>query len=415
MADKAADSLSYAGQTNAQHLRQKRARSQLSCIPCRNGKLKCNRIHEPACDQCIKRNREDACAWAPPPAKGKNTQNVKGRIRQLECLVVDLMNQQKGNGKTIRHEDNDSTESRAVAEPTPPSSDEYDSLPRREDLECAKPFGQMRISKNEISYVGETHWKAILSGIEGLRRELEDEEEVTHEDDSSPGSTSWRLDSSTPGLVDHSQSPGGLDFMLGSSTRMTREQLLAAVPEKRIADRLLSLWFNSPDPFKPILHAPTFQAEYRSFLRDPSQTPTMWLGLLFALLSLAASFSLRDADPSSPAGQKIAADVSKYRNLATSAAVLADFTKPKQHTIECILLYTASLRSSSTFVDVWLSIGLCVRLALRMGYHRVSRDLVGALSVWKLEWRPALPGGIPRADVRILGLSKVPSYLCIPW
>lgn len=77
--------------TSGNHLRQKRARSQLSCKPCRTGKLKCNRSHDPACDQCIKRNREGQCVYLPPPTKQKPTQNVKGRIRQLETLVVELM------------------------------------------------------------------------------------------------------------------------------------------------------------------------------------------------------------------------------------------------------------------------------------------------------------------------------------
>lgn len=296
----------------------------------------------------------------------------------MESLVVDLMNQQSGSGSSNRKARKDSTENTSTGEPTPPSSDENDSQPRRDDVDCAtKPFGQMRISKNEISYVGETHWKAILNGISSLKRELEDEEEARDAaDDTSPHGNvtdAWRYDPhGFPSGEEQQHATNGLGFMLGSSGKVTREQLIAAVPEKRVADRLLSLWFNSPDPFKPVLHAPTFQEEYRSFLRDPTQTPTMWLGLLFAILSLAASFGLRDSDPKSPAGQKVLAEVSKYHSLSASAAVLADFTKPKQHTIECLMLYGAGLRSNDAFVNVWLMIGLCVRLALRMGYHRVS-------------------------------------------
>ena len=70
----------------------KRARPQLSCTPCRQGKLKCNREH-PVCDQCAKRSRQDACQYVPPPPRNKQAQNMRGRIRNLESLVVNLINQ----------------------------------------------------------------------------------------------------------------------------------------------------------------------------------------------------------------------------------------------------------------------------------------------------------------------------------
>ena len=74
------------------HARQKRARTQLSCTPCRTGKLKCDRASP--CEPCVKRGRESQCNYPPAPTKSKPA-NVKGRIRQLESLVLDLMNHQK--------------------------------------------------------------------------------------------------------------------------------------------------------------------------------------------------------------------------------------------------------------------------------------------------------------------------------
>ncbi|TKA81865.1 hypothetical protein B0A55_01583 [Friedmanniomyces simplex] len=388
--------------SNNHHLKQKRARSQLSCSPCRIGKLKCNR-EKPHCDQCIKRNREGQCIFVPPPVKHKPVQNVKGRIRQLEELVVDLMNQnhvstgpqqhKQGGRQDNRHEsvtshdqptppsDNDTSlqfsggtersQQSGTDEHTPPSPDDIDAT--------TTPFGQMRISKNEISYVGDSHWNAILNSISDLKRDLGDEEE---EDDCVPESNENPLDrsdtnrtagwssSTNTGGMDTAVATSGLGFMLGSTQAVTKEELVAGMPEKKVADRLLSLWFNSPDPFKSVIHAPTFQEEYKRFWRSPKDTPTMWLGLLFAIMSLAASFGLRDVDPSSPQALKVLNEVNRYHSLAASAAVLADFTKPREYTIECLIAYTAGLRSNNAFVNVWLMVGLIVRLALRMGYHR---------------------------------------------
>ncbi|KAK0276092.1 hypothetical protein LTS00_014753 [Friedmanniomyces endolithicus] len=323
---------------NNHHLKQKRARSQLSCSLCRVGKLRCNR-EKPHCDQCLKRNRVGQCLYVPPPAKHKPVQNVKGRIRQLEELVVDLMNKNQlemdpkkarhNGGQGERHEsvtshdqptppsDNDtslhfsaSTERSQQSGPeeqTPPSPDEIDA--------AATPFGKMRISKNEISYVGDSHWNAILNSISDLKRDLGDDDD--DEDDGIPASNENPLGRSntnrTAGWgpstnrenMDSVAATSGLGFMLGSTQAVTKEELIAGVPEKKVADRLLSQWFNSPDPFKITIHAPTFQEEYKRFWRSPKDTPTMWLGLLFAIMSLAESFGLRDVDPASPQAIKV--------------------------------------------------------------------------------------------------------------
>ncbi|KAM3416114.1 hypothetical protein BST61_g9595 [Cercospora zeina] len=411
---------------NGEHLRQKRARSQLSCVPCRQGKLKCNRSHDPACDQCIKRSREGQCRYVPPAMKPKANQNVKGRIRQLETLVVDLMNQQSQKESRTQQVKSTaathlastrtlSTESkgRVVDQLTPPS-DNDSPMQERPNRECeaqddvdstTKPFGRLRISKGEISYVGESHWQAILNGISELKRELGDEHDDELAEAGSPEKTVVDVYGTLPmsdGVAQYlatEQRSSDLGLMLGGAGgAMTREQLIKAVPEKRVADRLCALWFNSPDPFKPIIHAPTFQDQYRNFWRDPKNTPTMWLGVLFAILSLAGSFGLRDADPTSDSAKQILAEVTKYHSLAGSAAVLADYTKGQAHTMECLMLFGAGMRSTEASVSAWLVIGLVVRLGLRMGYHRDSDNHPG-ISVFDGEMRRRVWAIISMIDV----------------
>lgn len=423
---------SMAQLNGANHLKQKRARSQLSCTPCRQGKLKCNRQHDPACDQCIKRNRESACVFVPPPVKNKPAQNVKGRIRQLESLVVDLMNQNRGaqtngtGGKDVARQESingNAQKTGPASQPTPPSDNDTSPMSATtsqrtgdglfDDVDAAAtPFGQMKISKDEISYVGESHWNAILDSISDLKRDLNEDPEEEEEEtwaDASEASTynSWN---SVPlgGVQPHATS--GLGFMLGSAENVTKDQLIAGVPEKKVADRLLSLWFNSPDPFKPLIHAPTFQDEYRRFWRSPRETPAMWLGLLYSIMSLAASFGLRDVDPESQQAKAVLQDVNKYHKLAASAALLGDFTKPKQYTIECLILYAAGLRSNNAFVNVWLMIGLLIRLALRMGYHR-DPSHYPAISVFHGEMRRRVWAIISMIDVLISFQLGLPSMV----
>ena len=136
----------------------------------------------------------------------------------------------------------------------------------------------------------------------------------------------------------------------------------------------------------------------------------MWLGLLFAILSLAESFSLRDADPSSALAQRCLEKVNRYHDLSASAAVLADFTKPKQHTLECLITYTAGLRSNNAFVNVWLMIGLIVRLALRMGYHRDASHYP-SITPFQGEMRRRVWAAISMIDVLISFQLGLPSMV----
>ncbi|KAK4978767.1 hypothetical protein LTR42_001267 [Elasticomyces elasticus] len=425
---------------NNHHLKQKRARSQLSCAPCRTGKLKCNR-EKPHCDQCIKRTREGQCLYIPPPVKHKPVQNVKGRIRQLEELVVDLMNQnnvttgpqhQKKQQRDNRHESTNSHD-----QPTPPSDNEISpqfsastersqqygsdeqTPPENDDVDATTtPFGQMRISRNEISYVGDSHWNAILNSISDLKRDLGDDDEDEPIGQNCEGNPLGRSSTNRVGgwyaaegdNVESAAPTAGLGFMMGNTQAVTREELIAGVPEKKTADRLLSLWFNSPDPFKGIIHAPTFQEEYKRFWRSPKDTPTMWLGLLHAILSLASSFGLRDADPSSPQAQKVLQETNKYHAFSGSAAVLADFTKPREYTIECLIIHTAGLRSNNAFVNVWLMLGLIVRLALRMGYHRDAKHYP-SITPFHGEMRRRAWAGISMIDVLISFQLGLPSMV----
>lgn len=229
----------------------------------------------------------------------------------------------------------------------------------------------MSINKDEIAYHGASHWQTILSSITDLKNELgNDEDSAEHPTENDAPVTSSAMWQNGFGGPAAPQPVSELGLLIGNPANVTKDDLVNAMPEKRVADRLLSLWFNSPDPFKPIIHAPTYQEEYKQYWKDPKRVSVSWLGLTFAILSLAESFSLRDVDPSSAVAKDCLVRVEKLHSMSASAAVLAGFTTPKKYTLECLIFYTAGLRSNDGFMKVWLMIGLILRLSLRMGYHR---------------------------------------------
>ena len=231
--------------------------------------------------------------YVPPPVKSRQPQNVKGRIRQLEKLVVGLMGTQQqqqqqqhraeGGRKqgsstsgpveaSNNHGSISQGDKSLFSEPTPPSDSDIGSRaafrgetspPFQDDLVDAAitPFGQMKVSRNEISYVGGNHWNAILNSISELKHDLGEDRESNEDeegDDDDEGNVSpaqirpgsrgpwshgYSADSaSPPDFRGQTQPSLGMGFIFESAGAVTKEQLIAAIPEKRIADRLLSLW-----------------------------------------------------------------------------------------------------------------------------------------------------------------------------
>ncbi|KAF2488863.1 hypothetical protein BU16DRAFT_472678 [Lophium mytilinum] len=347
----------------------KRARPQLSCIPCRQGKLKCNRLH-PICDQCIKRSREASCSYLPPPTRQKQTQNMKGRIKNLESLVVTLMNSkdtQEAVPDSAREQNDHST---SVGEQLSQTSLPRDiNSPSQQDTDSGDPnptsFGQLRITKADAvggaSYVGAAHWTAILNEIAEVKNYL-DETEEPNESIEEDWDTVYQRSTIT----------------LGAPKPVSKASLIAQLPPKEEVDRLLPFWFNSSDPLLFMMHAPNFRSEYAQFWEDPFGTPTMWIAVLYGSLALAIILGPRSSDT---AYQSIAAPfdglptrelVDKYQNLAASAMALADIAKPQPYTLEAALIHVECefLRKTDHHVRIWFSIGLIIRIAQRMGYHR---------------------------------------------
>ncbi|KAF2467236.1 uncharacterized protein BDR25DRAFT_376125 [Lindgomyces ingoldianus] len=339
----------------------KRARPQLSCTPCRQGKLKCNREH-PVCDQCSKRSRHESCKYVPPPPRNKQAQNMRGRIRNLETLVVNLINQKTHEqGDTLVNERNRSCKTEVEVNREP----EIDS------------FGQLRISHagTETSYVGAGHWSSILKEIEEVKDSLEDSE---GEDDANEE------------VWDDISARSTVTF--GIPRPVTKAMLIQEMPSKDDVDRLLPLWFNSADPLLYIIHAPTFQEEYRQFWKDSSSTPVMWIALLYSAMALGIILGPRNPglhahaaayDRSSGSlfdkNDNLASAADRYQQLASSAMVLADIAKSQPYTLETLMIYGECefLRRDDHHSKIFLMNGVVVRVAMRMGYHRDPSNFKG--------------------------------------
>lgn len=102
----------------------------------------------------------------------------------------------------------------------------------------------------------------------------------------------------------------------------------------------------------------------------------MWLGLLYGVLALGAlfqaTFEVHGANLCDPSTSLSSIRVEFYREKIVQCVVLANYTKCPPYTVETFMLYfgTEYLRSADFQISMWLMVGMIVRMAFRMGYHR---------------------------------------------
>lgn len=112
--------------------------------------------------------------------------------------------------------------------------------------------------------------------------------------------------------------------------------------------------------------------QYEEHFADPSKTPIMWIGLLFAILSpIMMSFHLNNDEP--PEYEGVSKSLFElYRVRTSQCLMLGDITKAAPFTLET-MIYNAMAewaRMSESESKVWMMMGLVARVAIQMGYHR---------------------------------------------
>ncbi|EED22658.1 conserved hypothetical protein [Talaromyces stipitatus ATCC 10500] len=267
---------------------------------------------------------------------------------QLERLVISLVD---GN-KTTNASDQD-----GLSLPVMTTLARSSGRPLSGDaanLQSPRHWGQIRQFNQETAYVPGTHWTVILDEIKQLKNML------SHEDTSNSRSTS----SASALPLDTTES----NVLFGGHKSLSSQEILAAVPSRSIADRLVAGYFLDRPIVTIVLHGPTFLLEYDGFWEDPLGTPMTWIGLLFSVMCLVLSYR-PEAVPMISDSQELARI---YREKIVQCLYLGKYSNGTPYSVETLLLYLhiELLRASDTQSEPWTMLGVVVRLAYRMGYHR---------------------------------------------
>jgi len=131
----------------------------------------------------------------------------------------------------------------------------------------------------------------------------------------------------------------------------------------------------------------------------------MWIGLLFAILSLTAYFQMMTESSSFGDFTEMALRdpveaIGVFREKTVQCLILGNYTEPGPHTVETLLLYyiVEHFRSPDTQFGAWLVFGLVIRAAMRLGLHRDASHFP-AISVFRGEMQRRLWASIIHLDL----------------
>ncbi|KAF7508990.1 hypothetical protein GJ744_008546 [Endocarpon pusillum] len=364
---------------------RKRNRIPLSCGPCRHRKLKCDR--STPCQNCVKRADAASCVYATTTSRKRtnHTQSrtasdspddMQNRIDRLEGLVLSLMT----NGSQSAGPNAAAAVLRSAAASSTGSAHHFDGNMEETQMldddevqgddsdteKVTKRFGVMKVDNEnkKTVYIGEDHWAAILAGIAEVRHFFQTHKNQFEEQTQRVAQTRKdRNDDSGPALL------------FGASKPPPRAEILSQLPSKYLTDILVARYFSTLDPGTHFLHGPVFQKQYNAHWADPAKTSIVWVAMLFAMLRIALLSYAQDGDePPEFAGKSL--DLSNTCRVAVAnCLILADYTKPHEHIIEALLLHLhAEFRKNrDSEASIWVLVGMIVRLAMRMGYHRDAK------------------------------------------
>ncbi|KAL1881444.1 hypothetical protein VTK73DRAFT_3962 [Phialemonium thermophilum] len=387
---------------------QRRSRLPVSCSSCRTRKLRCDR-HHPACGACVKRGDVDACQYGSVltasgtrstigptgvPAPSENTgdliaspgavagsapkNEIRLRLQKLEEMVYQFVSSQATGGRATASTATASAiaigaetpqsmsldgRSPQNASDNPPSmkaavEDEEVPLPA---LESAVPLdgtgGHLSKEGVETSFVGATHWAAILEGIHDLQDYVETEPE------SVLGAYQPHLASPGSGTIGDE-----VDLLFGSPENISLDDVMAALPPRRNVDQLLFQFFRDRLNVPLIVHSGHFRRRYEAFWEDPSSTSFLWISIFFSVLAAATGSDIDDRSR----GPEISQQKKFYLAKARQCLIAGEYLKAKPLSVEALAIYGLGSIYGTEATDsfLWSLFGVAVRIGQRMGYHR---------------------------------------------
>lgn len=342
-----------------QEARPKKTRNRLpvSCEPCRIRRAKCDR-ERPYCSACSKRGEMEKCVYQTKgPKHGAKSEDGSGRIpvvetedrlRHLETLITQVL--QAGTNWSA-----------------PPNG--YAMQPT--SLNSAQPPDNSDPSPLSVIVADLQELRSLITG------------------DGSAGPTDAYEEPST--LFGAAATPS-LEFILHQ-----------CLPDRPEVEAYLATYFRAPFIVIPVIHPVSFQRQLQEFWHSRPNVDPIWVGLLFAVLSLAAYVASIATGNGSNAAER-------FTTAAAQCFRLGGYTRPKKHLIPGLMLLCQSqyMRRLDPSREVRMIIAMVSQLAFQSGLHREpSRNT----PIFEAEMRRRLWFMVRHFEIQIAAQFGVPSVI----
>ncbi|CAG7918071.1 unnamed protein product [Penicillium olsonii] len=171
-------------------------------------------------------------------------------------------------------------------------------------------------------------------------------------------------------------------FSMGQQTSL--QNIIELLPPEHCRDYLVSHFFNHICALFPILHGPTFEAQYAAFKQQPVEVDLSWLALLFSMCALALSTTeptdprLADLWPKgcdNQAEQTVA--VSRRLQQTAMACLLKDqfFTRYKFSTFEALLMLIYHQSHNESVDQGWALLGMALNIGIALRCNVTTQQI----------------------------------------
>lgn len=164
-------------------------------------------------------------------------------------------------------------------------------------------------------------------------------------------------------------------------------QLHQSFPRREVIDELIQLYFTTFESCYRILHFPSFQAEYQSYIDQPENANGSFALILILLMSVAG---VMHSDAS--VCREIAAKTPSWIHIAQtwlSAPLEKDRLTLRGIQIHCLLLLAREVNRIGADL-IWISAGSLLRMAMQMGLHQDPSSLGNGMDLRQMEVRRRL-------------------------
>ncbi|KAH6899490.1 fungal-specific transcription factor domain-containing protein [Coprinopsis sp. MPI-PUGE-AT-0042] len=151
---------------------------------------------------------------------------------------------------------------------------------------------------------------------------------------------------------------------------LANSQVPYVFPEADLLDHLVDCYFENSDPFKPVLHQPSFERSLEEGLHIKDRR---FGGCVLAVCAVGARHSKdkRVIPEGVDSGLELGAGTQWFRQLGSDKQVIS--STPSLHELQTYLLSIIYLHGTSDIEKGWYLIGATIRAAQDAGIHRRSR------------------------------------------